>query len=111
MSNTTPSPSVSKKVRYLRENNGLSTDELATALGITISQLDEIEAGSTQADNSLLEKIALTLQVPLSYLVEQNMQDNASLSYLTRAMEKLSSNDHDQLLQFAEFLQSAPKEK
>ena len=103
-------PSVSKKIAYLRENNGLSMDDLAVALKIKISELEAIETGKAGADESLLEEISLILQVPLSYLLEQSVQNNDSLNYLTRAMEKLSHNDHDELLQFAEFLQSVPKD-
>lgn len=104
-------PSVSKKIRYLRENNGLSLDDLAAAIEIASPALEAIETGDTGIDQSLLEKIALTLQVPLSYLSDQRVQESNSLNYLTRAMEKLSQNDHDELLQFAEFLQSVSKEE
>ncbi len=104
-------PPVSKKIKYLRENNGLSVDELAAALGIDPATIETIEAGNNEADETLLEQIALNLQVPLSYLLDHQVQDNNSLNYLTRAIEKLSHNDHDELLQFAELLQAAPKEK
>ena len=86
-------------------------DDLATTLKIEVPELEAIETGNAEADETLLEKISLTLQVPLSYLLDHRVQDSASLNYLTRAMEKLSHNDHDELLQFAEFLQSVPKEK
>jgi transcriptional regulator with XRE-family HTH domain len=111
MSAITSIPSVSKKIKYLRENNGLSLDELAAALKIASPALEAIETGNAGVDQNLLEKIAHTLQVPLSYLSERRVQESDSLNYLTRAMEKLSQNDHDELLQFAEFLQSVPKEK
>jgi len=104
-------PPVSKKIKYLRENNGLSVDELAAALKIDTSTLETIEAGNAEADENLLEQIALNLQVPLSYLLDHRVEDSNSLNYLTRAMEKLSHNDHDELLQFAELLQAAPREK
>ncbi|NOU20591.1 MAG: helix-turn-helix transcriptional regulator [Methyloglobulus sp.] len=104
-------PSVAKKIRYLRENNGFSTDDLATELKINSLDLEAIELGNKEADENLLERIALALRVPFSYLLEHRVQDNKSLNYLTRAIEKLSQNDHDELLQFAEFLRSVPKEK
>ncbi len=111
MNSSASIPSVSKKIKYLRENNGLSLNDLASALQIASPALEAIETGNTGIDERLLEKIALTLQVPLSYLLEHRVQESNNLNYLTRAMEKLSQNDHDELLQFAEFLQSVPKEK
>lgn len=111
MNESTSIPPVSKKIRYLRENNGLSVSDLAAVLQIEATALEAIEAGNAEADESLLENIALNLQVPLSYLLDHRIQDSNSLNYLTRAMEKLTQNDHDELLQFAELLQSAPKEK
>lgn len=104
-------PPVSKKIRYLRENNGLSVNDLASVLEIKPETLEAIESGNADADENLLENIALNLQVPLSYLLDHRVQDSNSLNYLTRAMEKLTQNDHDELLQFADFLQSASKEK
>ncbi len=111
MNENTSIPHVSKKIKYLRENKDLSISKLAAKLNVKPSEIEAIENGDVVADEDLLERIALNLQVPLSYLLGHRVQDGSSLNYLTRAMEKLTQNDHDELLQFAELLESTPQEK
>ena len=97
---------LSKKIIYLRENNNISLEELSKSLGISVENLQEIESGKIVEDQKLLENISKVLQVPLSYLTEHQVVDDDSLNYLTRAMEKLSQDDHDELLQFTELLEA-----
>lgn len=104
------SNSTSSKIVYLRESNGISQEDFAASLSIDLVTLAAIEEG-TKPDEKLLEKMALLFQVPLSYLTNETPLDDKSLNHLTRAMEKLSKNDHNELLKFAEFLQSVPRDK
>ena len=113
MNNTsdTSSVTVNQKIKYLRENNGLSIEDLAAATGVSASEIENIEEGNAEPQGKLLEMIAVKLQMPVSYFSRSNAVDQDSLNYLTRAMEKLSHSDHDELVQFAEFLQSVPEGK
>ncbi len=99
-----------QKIEYLMENNNLSINELAEASDIDVSELENMQGDSYILSEALLEKMAIIFQVPLSFLQEDSVQESNSMNYLTRAIEKLSKNDHDELVQFAEFLQSVPKE-
>jgi transcriptional regulator with XRE-family HTH domain len=103
---------ISNKLKYLRENNDLTIENISAHVGIQPAQLQAIEAGSENLlTQALLEKFANLYQVPLSYIIDQSVKDDNSYSFLTRAVEKLSENDHGELIKFAEFLKSMPSKK
>lgn len=108
----TISKQMSRKLVYLRESNDLTVEQVASHLGIKSTELSALEMGnSSKFDQKLLEKIATIFQVPVSYITDETVKDDASYGFLARAMEKLSQNDHDEIVKFADFLKSTPRGK
>ena len=59
-----------KKIRYLRENNGYNQYDFAIDCGISEAYYGRIERGEHTPSLELLHKIARTLGITLSDLVE-----------------------------------------
>lgn len=103
---------ISEKLVYLRENNGLTVEEIAAHIGIQVKQLQDIEAGTGDfLNDQLIEKFSNVFQVPISYLTDCSVRNDNEYGFLARAIEKLSKNDHEELLKFAEFLKLSPRDK
>jgi transcriptional regulator with XRE-family HTH domain len=101
----------SERFSYLRENNGLSSEEVAAAVAVTPDNVEAWETGNfDDLNKKTLETIAELFQVPFSYLTDCSVQEGDDVGYLTRAIESLSKNDHDEILKFTEFLQSVPRD-
>lgn len=56
-----------KRIRSLREKNNLTLEEAAKQLNMTWSSLGKYERGERKVTPELLEQIAKTYNVPLSY--------------------------------------------
>ncbi len=60
---------ISGKIRGVRQLRGLSQENMATALGITVNSYSKIEHGDTDVSWSRLEQIAKVFEIPISELV------------------------------------------
>lgn len=60
---------VGATVRALREAHGLSSDQLATAIGKSPQLIRAIETGSRHATPQVCRRIADTLRIPLAAIV------------------------------------------
>jgi transcriptional regulator with XRE-family HTH domain len=60
---------IGDKVRHMRAIKGLSQENMADMLGISVNAFAKIERGETDVNHSRLEQIAGVLQVPLPELV------------------------------------------
>jgi transcriptional regulator with XRE-family HTH domain len=56
---------VSKKIRSIREKNGLTQAELARRVGVSRSYINKIENGEAKPSLALLERIASILGVSI----------------------------------------------
>ncbi len=63
---------VGSRVRQQRMKKGLSLDQLAQALGITVPQLHKYEKGTNRIGASRLHKIAGLLGAPITFFFETN---------------------------------------
>ncbi len=57
------------KVRSMRENRGLTQQQLAVSAGIDRSGLSQIETGAVKPNLKTLEKIAIALRCNVSDLI------------------------------------------
>jgi transcriptional regulator with XRE-family HTH domain len=63
-----------KRIQDLRRKRGLTTAELATQVHVTSGFISQLEHGKTDPSLHTLQRMALALQVPLSYLLlEENL--------------------------------------
>jgi transcriptional regulator with XRE-family HTH domain len=60
---------ISGKIRGVRQLRGLSQENMATALGITVNSYSKMEHGDTDVSWSRLEQIAKVFEIPTSELV------------------------------------------
>jgi transcriptional regulator with XRE-family HTH domain len=61
---------VAKKIRLLRQRKGLSQEEVALKLGISVPALSKIETGTTDVNISRIEQIAALFGVTLMALLQ-----------------------------------------
>jgi transcriptional regulator with XRE-family HTH domain len=86
------------RVKDLRENAGLSMEQLATELGISKSRVNMWENNGTIPRGDVLIQLANYFKVSTDYLlgnddVSEISQTNAQLSTLQRNLGKLSESD------------------
>jgi transcriptional regulator with XRE-family HTH domain len=75
---------VGQRVRARRLEQGLSQTELATAIGITFQQVQKYEKGTNRIGAGRLQKIAETLEMPVSFFFGQVTPKGAHDDVLTR---------------------------
>lgn len=81
--------SLANKLRYLREQKGMTKKEIADAVGVHPSSIGNLEKGSIpQAD--LLFSLAQLFDVSMEYLISPNYEENKIES---TQFQNLTSND------------------
>ena len=101
-------------LKSIREEKGLSQSELATKAGLQPSAISHFESGRRSPSFDNLRRLADALNVTIDYLLGRNAQCEAAgptSDLLFRNFEKLSSEDQEQLTQFAEFLAEKNRKK
>lgn len=99
------------KLKYLREQKGLSQYELAPLLGLKQSTYANYEIENTQPTIETLCKIADFYGVTLDYLCDHTTEMQQKIKYLDdkskmilELSENLSNLDKDQTIEFMNFL-------
>jgi transcriptional regulator with XRE-family HTH domain len=70
---------IGKKVKEMRLRKKLTQQQVADASGISKSMLSKIENGQTASAIATLSKISETLEVPLSWLLDERMEQDLVL--------------------------------
>lgn len=70
---------IGEKIRLLREQKSLSLRKVAEQAKVSPSLISQIETGRVAPSLSTLRKVALALDVPLFYLVMEDMRENPRL--------------------------------
>lgn len=63
---------IGAKLRRLREQRGLTLNELSQRSGVSLAHISEIERGRSTASLKTLEKLAAALEVSTSYLLQED---------------------------------------
>jgi len=61
---------VSKRIRAFRKLKGLTQQELADVIDVSVSVLGSVERGTRKPDLLLLEKISIALNVAIDELIQ-----------------------------------------
>jgi transcriptional regulator with XRE-family HTH domain len=101
---------LSTRLRESREYLGLSQEFVAEQLGIPRPAISAIETGKRKVSSIELKQLARLYRRPYDYFLGEEddiKQEEAVVSALYRATKKLSAQDKQQVLQFAQFLRQA----
>nr|WP_264760747.1 helix-turn-helix transcriptional regulator [Aneurinibacillus migulanus] len=80
-----------KRIKELREQKGLTTVELSQKSGVSQSTISQIENSKRGASTKTIQKLAKALEVPSSYLLQENT-DKAKPSD-DNSKEEVSTSD------------------
>jgi len=96
------------RLKEARDYLGLSQEEVAQVLGVPRSAISLFEKGERRVDALELKRLAQVYQRPLDYFTGNEVQSELSTDvfHLARAASALTTKDREELLRFAEFLQS-----
>jgi transcriptional regulator with XRE-family HTH domain len=98
-----------ERLRKSREYLALSQDEVSKAVGIARAAISLIESGQRRVEALELKKFAEVYQRSVSYFTGETTDYSdlpQDVEHLARAVSTLSSKDREELVRFAEFLQS-----
>ncbi len=70
---------IGNRLAFLRDQRGLTQEELAASLGISRAALSHYEKGRREPDTETLGKIADLFQVSIDYLVGRTSQPQTTL--------------------------------
>ena len=97
------------RLREAREYLRLSQDEVARALDVPRTAISLMEAGQRKVDAIELKRLAEIYQRPIAFFTGE-AGDPApvpeTVQHLARAAAKLTDRDREELLAFAQFLQT-----
>lgn len=99
---------VAQRLRLARETLGLTQEDVASALGIPRTSVIAMEAGKRNVSALEIRRLARLYQREVAWLlgegpetIEEGIAENQALF---RATAKLSEEDKEQVLRFAQFL-------
>lgn len=98
-----------QRLKEAREYLELNQDEVASALNVPRSAISLIEAGQRKVDALELQKLAEIYQRPIGHFTGEGTAPQAlpeTVQHLARAAAKLTDRDREELMRFAEFLQT-----
>ena len=67
---------LAKRIRYARQKQSMSQSELARKLGVKPQAVQHWESGAANPKTDRLRNIALILEVPVSWLLADQLQNN-----------------------------------
>ncbi|MER9056694.1 helix-turn-helix transcriptional regulator [Mesorhizobium sp. M0910] len=104
---------IGERLRKAREYVELKQEEAADAVGISRSALSQIENGRRKVDAVELGNFARIYAQTIEYLSGEAKAEAIpdSVTALARAAKDLSTEDRDELLRFAQFLQARPPKR
>lgn len=86
---------VGNKIRFFRNEKGITQKALADLIGKTESSIQKYECGSTEVPFSVLEKIAKALDITILFLLDDEYLESASAYFEEKGEAKTSSLFHD----------------
>lgn len=97
------------RLREAREYLRLSQDEVARALDVPRSAISLMEAGQRKVDAIELKRLAEIYQRPIAFFTGEAGEPAPvpeTVQHLARTAAKLTDRDREELLAFAQFLQT-----
>jgi XRE family aerobic/anaerobic benzoate catabolism transcriptional regulator len=79
---------LARRIRTLRAQRGMTRKQLASQSGVSIPHLARIESGEGNVSVSLLQKLAVALNVPIQDLLSEATFQNADLTMLVQFLKQ-----------------------
>ncbi|MFC5530634.1 helix-turn-helix domain-containing protein [Cohnella yongneupensis] len=93
---------IGNRIAFLRDQRGLTQEELATSLGISRAALSHYEKNRREPDTETLSKVADLFQVSLDYLAGRTTQPTTTLDTDVRQFaDELELSNNEMLDKFA----------
>lgn len=89
---------IGSRLAFLRDQRGLTQEELATSLGISRAALSHYEKNRREPDTETLGKVADLFQVSIDYLVGRTAHSTVTLDSDVRQFSDELELSNDQLL-------------
>ena len=107
---------LAKKLRTSRLESGMSQAEAADAVGLSRVAVAEIEAGRRKVSSIELNGFAQAYSRPIEFLlgtkpVTDVVAGSPVMNHLARTAKRLTPEDQQQLLRFAEYLRSESRKR
>lgn len=102
------------RLRDARNYRGFSQEEVATYLGVSRSSVSLMESGLRGVDTLELQKLSQLFECSIDELVGEGQAPTAQssrIAVVARAAARLSPEDREEVLRFAQFLQSRKRRK
>ena len=87
---------VGRRIRKIRKSKQLTMEQLAELSGLHHTYIGQLERGEKNATLTTLEKIAGSIEIPLSALLEQTVPISGDLQNIpSECRSKISSQPHE----------------
>lgn len=73
---------IGMNIRIARNMSGKRQEDLSNYLGITLQQMQKYENGKNKISANILVKVAQYFNIPISYFIPNNLENNNALSSL-----------------------------
>ena len=97
---------LTERIREAREYLGLSQQFVAEQTGIPRVAISAIENGKRKVEALELEALARLYKYPVTYFLDGDLEEPASIRALAREARGLTERDREEVLRFAEFLKA-----
>lgn len=109
---------LSKRLKYLRNKNDKTQQEVANYLNISRPRYAQYESGKRQPDYDMLKQIAKYFHVSVDYLLsttdnpnQEKAEDPPVVSKAYHALDELDEEDIKKVEEYIEFIKSQKKFK
>jgi transcriptional regulator with XRE-family HTH domain len=97
---------LAERLREAREYLGLSQQFVADHTRISRVAISEIENGRRRVEALELKALAGLYKYPVSYFLEDNLEQPESIRALAREAQGLTDKDREEVIRFAQFLKN-----
>ncbi len=101
--------SIGQRLQDARKYLGFTQEEVAEYLSVTRTALVEIEKGNRKIEALELKRLAQLYKQPITHFTGEDAATSAlpfDVAHLARKAAALSSNDREELVRFADYLQN-----
>jgi transcriptional regulator with XRE-family HTH domain len=88
-------------IRSIRKDRGLTLEQVAAKIGVSVPHLSGVERGKKNLNNHLMTRLADTLGVPVESLIGDRADDKARMAHI---LDQLGADDRARVEAFAEAL-------
>ena len=97
---------LAERLREDREYFGISQDFVSQQTGIPRVAISAIENGKRKVEALELTALSKLYKYPVTYFLDGSLEEPAAVRAIARAATTLTDRDREQVLHFAQFLQS-----